>query len=174
MKSNLKIQNKSKAEEKAQLAFMDDNELNGYSSKEKAFASPLQDNMSDATSNNFNCLNGPTPSAITPVNNVVLGQVGEIQNQNVKIVQNQVDPKNENLFPTFKSTAIRMVCPFCQAKIRTFVETNLNCLNLCCYCWTTCLVWTCFQLIRGKDLSCSDARHSCPKCGRTLGHYEAC
>ena len=98
------------------------------------------------------------------------------QGANVVIVQNQVnapvDP--ESLIPNFRSSPIRMICPFCNVQIRTYVETNLNCLNLCCYCWTSCLIWTCFQLCRGKDMSCSDARHFCPKCGRTLGYYEAC
>ena len=95
---------------------------------------------------------------------------------NVLIVQNQINPvvNPEDLIPNFKTSPIRMTCPFCNAQIRTYVETHLNCLNLCCYCWTSCITWTIFQLCRGKDMSCSDARHFCPKCGKTLGFYEAC
>ncbi|MCQ2819365.1 MAG: LITAF-like zinc ribbon domain-containing protein [archaeon] len=93
-------------------------------------------------------------------------------NMNVVVVQNQVDP--EEMLPNFRSSPIKTICPYCNTQIRTYVETHLNCLNLCCYCWTSCIVWTAFQLCRGKDLSCSDARHFCPKCGKTLGYYEAC
>ncbi|MCQ2817445.1 MAG: LITAF-like zinc ribbon domain-containing protein [archaeon] len=96
-------------------------------------------------------------------------QVGIVD---VAVAQNQLDP--EALIPNFRSSPIKTMCPYCNTQIKTYVETHLNCLNLCCYCWTSCIVWTIFQLCRGKDLSCSDARHFCPKCGKTLGYYEAC
>ena len=67
-----------------------------------------------------------------------------------------------------------VTCPNCNYVGNTMVTTKCNCGNLCC-CWCTCLVfWICFQLCRGKALSCRDADHRCPRCGTLLAHYEAC
>lgn len=165
----MKMNTKGKSKNLESLSLKDENDLYGYNSKDQALGTIKKDDF-DITKQSQ--LDSP---AYSINENSKKHSKKQAKINNIVIVQNQLEAKETiNLIPSFKSTSIKMVCPFCQAQIRTFVETHLNCMNLCCYCWTSCLVWACFQLIRGKDLSCSDARHSCPKCGRTLGYYEAC
>ena len=87
------------------------------------------------------------------------------------IVTNQIVVSN----PTaLRSSSMTMLCPFCKNYINTKVTKSCSCCNVCCFCMTTPLTWALFQLIRGKDVICMNAKHSCPNCGANLGQYEAC
>ena len=73
----------------------------------------------------------------------------------------------------FKTEPINMVCPFCKSNITTNVETEFNCLN-CCFCCWNFVLWIIVQLVREKELNCTDATHKCPNCGQIIGKYNAC
>ena len=74
----------------------------------------------------------------------------------------------------FSTKQMAMLCPFCKNYINTKVSKSISILNCCCCCCTSPIIWAGFQYIRGKDLICCNAKHTCPRCGATLGRYDAC
>ena len=72
-----------------------------------------------------------------------------------------------------KTSPANVVCPYCRNQVVTLVETNFNCLNCLFCCWFVEL-WLIIELVRGKDLNCTDAVHKCPSCGQVIGNYSAC
>lgn len=97
--------------------------------------------------------------------------------QTQPVVTNQIVLPSQVVIPSgqgLRTSSTGMVCPSCKNFINTRVETSFACCNFCCCCMTSPLCWAGFQLIRGKDLICLDAKHTCPNCGTHLGNYEAC
>ena len=93
------------------------------------------------------------------------------------VVTNQIVLPSQVVIPSgqgLRTSSTGMVCPSCKNFINTRVETSFSCCNFCCCCMTSPLCWAGFQLIRGKDLICLDAKHTCPNCGTHLGNYKAC
>ena len=103
---------------------------------------------------------GPIPS---------FSPVYQIPNQNPPIIVNQIPINSVNL----KTTPINTICPFCRNNISTLVEKEFSCLN-CCFCCWSWPIWLIVQLVRDKELNCTDATHKCPTCGRIIGQYDAC
>ena len=106
-----------------------------------------------------------------PVNNPI-----PYQNQNEQpIIVNQVIPQIVHVVAfKFGTSPVSITCQFCRVPITTIVHKSFNfCSCLLCYC-TGLLVWICVQLLRGKELNCCDAQHTCPNCGQILGIYSAC
>ena len=66
------------------------------------------------------------------------------------------------------------ICPFCKIYINTAVNKSVSCCNVLCFVCTSPVLWAAFQLVRGKDLVCLDAKHRCPNCGANVGTYTAC
>ena len=75
--------------------------------------------------------------------------------------------------PILKTTPASAVCPHCKNQVLTVVETSFNCLN-CCFCCFAFYAWIIVELVRGKELNCTDAIHKCPSCGNVIGSYDAC
>jgi hypothetical protein len=77
------------------------------------------------------------------------------------------------------STALRsnpqyIKCPFCNYAGITKSTKSYSIPNLlCCLCFGVA-GWLGVQVLRGKDINCTDAEHSCMKCGHVLGNYQAC
>ena len=95
-------------------------------------------------------------------------------NPQPQIVVNQVAPTVAVVTPIVKSTPYLTVCPFCNNQVMTTSIKTFNCCT-CLLCWCTGLVCFCIiQACRGKDITCYDAEHKCPNCGRTLGMYNSC
>lgn len=97
--------------------------------------------------------------------------------QTQPVVTNQIVLPNQVVIPTgtgLRTSSTGMVCPSCKNFVNTRVETSFACCNFCCCCMTSPVCWAFFQLIRGKDLICLDAKHTCPNCGTHLGDYQAC
>ena len=72
-----------------------------------------------------------------------------------------------------KTSPTNVTCPYCRNQVVTLVETNFNCLNCLFCCWAFYL-WIIVELVRGKDLNCTDATHKCPSCGKVIGYYSSC
>jgi hypothetical protein len=90
-----------------------------------------------------------------------------VEYQTVEITTNQV-----NVFS--KSRPVPITCPHCHKPGFSRTEDSCNVLNcLCCFC-TACIPWCLFQLFRGKELCCMDAKHYCPACNKQVGFYNAC
>ena len=90
-------------------------------------------------------------------------------------VINQTRPQVVNVMNTqFGTKPVSITCQFCKAPVTTVVEKSCNCCS-CLLCWFTCLVfWICVQCCRNKEITCCDAKHTCPNCGQTLGYYNTC
>ena len=93
----------------------------------------------------------------------------QIPNQSPPIIVNQIPINPGNL----KTSPVNTICPFCRNSISTLVEKEFNCLN-CCFCCWSWPIWLIVQLVRDKELNCTDATHKCPNCGRIIGQYNAC
>ena len=96
--------------------------------------------------------------------------------------QSQMLPSNVQNFQkqkqiitaSLRSVPVMVTCPSCGYSGLTRTQTSFNIANCAC-CWLTDpICWCCFQLCRGKDLSCNDANHFCAKCNSVLGSYTAC
>lgn len=114
---------------------------------------------------------------ISPTAPLNLQNNNQNQTENVKIstTNNQIHSIGNAVFlSNLKVRSEFVTCPNCHFVGNTMVTTKCNCSNFCCCCWTGLIFWICFQLLRNKALSCSDADHRCPKCGTLLAHYEAC
>lgn len=79
-----------------------------------------------------------------------------------------------NPTPELRSDSTLMICPFCKIYINTAVNKSVSCCNVLCFVCTSPVLWAAFQLVRGKDLVCLDAKHRCPNCGANVGTYTAC
>ena len=90
------------------------------------------------------------------------------------IVINQQGPSVTIPPEMFKTNPVTLVCPSCNKTITTLVTTNFSCLACLLCCWTGCVCYLIIQSCRGKDLSCNDADHTCPYCGRLIASYKAC
>ena len=74
----------------------------------------------------------------------------------------------------FRSTPQQVTCIHCGYTGLTNTITSFNIANFIC-CWVTDpICWLCFQLCRGKDISCNDATHYCRRCNHIVGNYTAC
>ena len=74
----------------------------------------------------------------------------------------------------FGGVPIQRFCQKCQTLIMTNVHKSCNCCSVLLCMFTGLLIWICIQCGRGKELTCCDAKHTCPNCGEILGYYEAC
>ena len=74
----------------------------------------------------------------------------------------------------FKSSSVMATCPSCKTSANTTVTTKANILNILLYCCADPLIWLIVQLVRGKDLNCCDATHTCSGCGSLIANYAAC
>ena len=74
----------------------------------------------------------------------------------------------------YKIAPVTVKCPFCKKVVTTSVETSCSCAACCFCCWTGYLIYMCIQCCRNKDICCCNAEHSCPSCGKQIGHYSAC
>lgn len=74
----------------------------------------------------------------------------------------------------FKSSSVMATCPSCKTSANTTVTTKANILNVLVYCFADPLLWLIIQLVRGKDINCCDATHTCAGCGSLIANYSAC
>ncbi len=118
----------------------------------------------------------PQASSMAPMNQPIVDPIYgtqpiyQIPNQNQPIVVNQIIPVSPI---QLKTNPVSTVCPFCRNNITTVVETEFNCLN-CCFCCWNMVLWLIVQLVREKELNCTNATHKCPMCHRIIGQYNAC
>ena len=93
------------------------------------------------------------------------------------IINNQDKPVIfiQPILPTKLGTSpVYMNCPNCKVPVITNVEKKWSWCSCCLCYWTGLLIWFLIQLCRDKQITCYDARHTCPKCGRILGEFESC
>ena len=108
----------------------------------------------------------PMNPAVQPVGQPVVQM--PIQNQQ-PIIINQIHTQVQ-----FRTVPVTMTCPYCSNTITTLTRSELNfCSCLCCFC-TGLLPWICYNMCTGKDMTCNDVIHKCPKCGTRVGSYSAC
>ena len=84
------------------------------------------------------------------------------------IVAHPILPTKLGTFPVY------MNCPNCKTSVMTNVEKKWSWASCCLCCWTGLLILFLIQLCRDKQITCYDAKHTCPKCGRILGEFESC
>ena len=86
------------------------------------------------------------------------------------ILVNQENPENSI---NFGRSPISLVCTRCGENVTTVIEEKCN--GAACYfcCISLFCIYACFQCSRGKDLSCTDSTHKCPKCKQIIGTYSA-
>lgn len=74
----------------------------------------------------------------------------------------------------YRTSSVLATCPACKITSNTRVETSCSCSNVLCCLFTDPIIWLIFQAVRGKDINCCDARHTCSSCGSLMGTYNAC
>ncbi len=74
----------------------------------------------------------------------------------------------------FKTSTVMADCPSCKTSATTTVNTKFNIANILLYVFADPIIWAIFQLVKGKDLNCCDATHTCSGCGTLLANYSAC
>jgi len=93
------------------------------------------------------------------------------------VTQNQVKANNVSVIQNsnlFRSSAIVAMCPTCHTSAMTVTDMEFNWNNYWCYFLTTPVLWIPFQLFRGKDVNCNNAKHYCSKCSALIANYDAC
>lgn len=88
-----------------------------------------------------------------------------------EIVTNQTEPIVITV--KLRSNPVSLLCPFCRKVIDTKTEKKFN-IVACCCCLFFSIYYVCIQACRGKNILCCDVVHKCPKCGHTIGEYNAC
>ena len=94
-----------------------------------------------------------------------------IQQTPTQTTKKAVNPVNPDMY---KTSPVIIQCPDCGAIVTTNVMKSCNCLACFCCCITACVIYSCVQCCKGKDICCYDAIHSCPACGKQVGSYVAC
>lgn len=120
-------------------------------------------------------MNQPQPVYAAPIqpNPVVVTSPND---QTQAVLVNQVQPVIiAPILPTkIGASPAYMNCPNCNANVTSNVEKKWSWGSCCLCCWTGVVIWLIIQVVREKDITCYDATHKCPNCGRVLGHFESC
>ena len=104
-------------------------------------------------------------------------QLNQVPIQPAPVLPLVVNPDLQGYAPIIKpkqfgSKPIGTYCPNCRFPITTISTRKCNCCS-CCWCWCCIEVWICIQCFRGKEITCCDYEHTCPRCGFVLGSYDA-
>ena len=96
-------------------------------------------------------------------------------NQPPNIIKNQEEPKIVvNAQMAFGTKPVSTTCPFCKQAVTSNVSRSCS-IGSVFLCICTCFIfWICVQCCRNKEITCCNAKHTCPNCGKTLGYYENC
>jgi len=99
-----------------------------------------------------------------------------IPNNKTQVTTNQRAPDRNQIYflgKTLKSKSILIKCPYCDYMGQSKAVPSFNCgALLFCACCSCC--WIIANLMREKDLNCSDADHYCTKCNMKLNSYSSC
>ncbi len=79
-----------------------------------------------------------------------------------------------NIQAILKSSSKEVVCPFCKKEGKTRIEEKCSFSALFFCTFGLFVVPSIVQLIRGKDLNCSDVDHFCINCENKLTSYKSC
>ena len=90
-----------------------------------------------------------------------------IVNQQIPVVSSLIDPE------VFKTTSIVIECPFCRNVISTNVKKSFNCFTCVLCFFSGIFFFALIQYCRSKNIACSDAVHTCPRCGQKVGEYSS-
>ena len=90
-------------------------------------------------------------------------------NINSVVVNQAISENNINV----GRSPISIVCTHCRENVTTIVENKCNGAAFCFCCVSLFCIYACYQCSRGKDLSCTDSIHICPKCQQRIGEYNA-
>ena len=98
------------------------------------------------------------------------------ENHQEAIIITQIQPQIVTVIRNVKfgTFPVSVTCQFCQIPITSVVKKRFNICSCLFCCWFGFVFWVCFQSIRGKEINCFDAEHSCPNCGQKLGNYYSC
>lgn len=108
-----------------------------------------------------------------PISNTTMNEMNPPQQQG--IILNQHTPQTvTTVTTTFGSRPVTMNCTFCKQPVTTKVSRSCSIGSFLLCCCTCFIFWVCVQCCRNKEITCCDAKHTCPNCGRTLGYYENC
>ena len=110
-----------------------------------------------------------------PTQNTTVNELNTPQKQEI-IINHQGPPTQSvtNIHTTYGTQPITQTCPFCKKPVVSKVSRScsVGSVFLCiCTCFT---FWVCVQCCRNKEITCCDAKHTCPNCNKTLGYYENC
>ena len=72
----------------------------------------------------------------------------------------------------FGSKPVGTYCPNCRFPVTTISTRKCNCCS-CYWCWSCFYLWILIQCCRGKEMTCCDYEHTCPRCGFVIGNYDA-
>ena len=108
-----------------------------------------------------------------PIQNNTQNELNVSQPQG--IISNQQTPQTVvSVTTTFGTQPVSMNCTFCKQPITTKVNRSCS-IGSVLLCICTCFIfWVCIQCCRNKEITCCNAEHTCPNCGKTLGYYENC
>ena len=115
-----------------------------------------------------------------PVQNTTQNELNPYGPQGIALNQQappQVVMNVMNVNKNFGTKPVSMNCPFCKMPILSNVSRTCNFMTFLafiCTCWIAWCVLCCIHLYRNKEVTCCDAKHTCPNCGRTLGYYDNC
>ena len=101
---------------------------------------------------------------------------GPVMNETQGAILNQNRPiiVHNTLAPKFETKPVAMTCQFCQRPVNTLVHKSCNCCTVLLCIFTGLFIWILIQCCRSKPITCCDAEHTCPNCGKTLGHFDSC
>ena len=98
--------------------------------------------------------------------------IGTYQNPAI-IIPVQTVPRVVSVPIKFTKSPMAIVCPRCGASVTTVTQEECNWSACCLCCYTGFHIFACIQCCNGKDIGCTDVKHSCPNCGNLVGGYIA-
>ena len=100
---------------------------------------------------------------------------------NHKKKEKNIPKTNENVIPEGVIYSLEVICPFCNKKIQTRIESSCSCCTAILYiliviifpiifipCVCICGAVSVFGCCCDGDC-CSDVKHICPNCGKVIG-----
>ena len=117
--------------------------------------------------NNTNQVSPNISPTIQVSPNIIVQQDNTPKNITLKARRTITGPVKVGLEPK------NMICPFCEERIQTQIETSTNIKALCTAIATLYIGFFLIQTCKSKPVSCDDCEHTCPNCGQIIGKYYA-
>ena len=124
----------------------------------------------------------PPQNNLNPYQTTTYIPPNQYMNNGPVVAQSSAFPVNNQPLPgemkaiqdSLKSAPVFITCPHCKHSGITRTDQSCSCLSVCCCLCFALIPFILFQVCRGKEINCLDAKHSCIKCGTYIGEYTSC